>query len=90
MHWTTSESLKHKRSKHVDTRYKYVRQLLQQERIKVQWKPSAYQLADILTKNTTRSIFVNLRDQLLGLGSGSSTSNGGATNGSSSMELEEV
>ena len=60
--------MNHKRSKHVDVRYKFVRQLLQEERIKVQWKPSANQLADILTKNTTKAIFISLRDQLLGQG----------------------
>ncbi len=77
MHWTTGESMGHKRSKHIDVRYKWVRQLINEERIKVQWKPSANQLADILTKNTTKSIFVNLRDQLLGQG-GITKVNGGA------------
>jgi len=57
MHWCTGEALNHKRSKHIDVRYKFVRQMLQEERIKVQWKPSEYQLADILTKNVTKGVF---------------------------------
>ena len=53
MHWCTSESLNHKRSKHIDVKYKFVRSMLWEERVRVQWKPTAYQLADILTKNVT-------------------------------------
>ena len=40
-----------KRSRHIDIRYHYVRELVQEGIVQVQWKPTADMAADICTKS---------------------------------------
>ena len=61
------------RTKHVDIRYHYVRQLLADGVIDVQYLPTIDMLADILTKPLPSSQYLYLRDKLLGLSGVSTT-----------------
>jgi hypothetical protein len=47
----------HKRSKHIDTRYHYIRQLLADNLISIQHVPTKDMVADILTKPLKPSVF---------------------------------
>ena len=40
----------HQKSKHLDVRYFYVRQKIDDGRLEVKWVPTTHQLADLLTK----------------------------------------
>lgn len=54
----------HKRSKHIDVRYHFVREKEQEGEIKVQYIPTQEQLADGLTKALTRDKFIEWRNSL--------------------------
>ena len=61
----------HSRSKHIDVQYHYVRELVQQGLIEVEYIPTADMAADILTKPLKRQLHErNL--ELLGLEKGAS------------------
>lgn len=51
----------HKRTKHIDVKFHYTRELIKNSSIKVQHVKSSDQLADILTKSLTRAKFENNR-----------------------------
>ena len=53
-----------KRSKHIDIRYHYVRERVEEQDVLVKHVPTDEQLADILTKNLTWVKFKELRDQI--------------------------
>ena len=55
----------HSRSKHIDIRYHFIRQMIQEEQIKLEWISTKEQQADINTKNLTMSTYVTLRDKLM-------------------------
>ena len=55
-----------KRSKHIDTRYHYIRHCVQQGVVKLVYVPSERQLADLLTKSLPRDRVVTLRDLIMG------------------------
>ena len=55
----------HKRTKHIDIKYKFVREKVELGLIKINYVPSNCQLADILTKALPTQTFVYLRDQIL-------------------------
>jgi hypothetical protein len=56
----------HDRSKHIDTRYHYIRECVEDGRVDVFHVRTNEQLADILTKSLGRAKFVELR-QMLGV-----------------------
>ena len=53
-----------KRLKHVDTKFHFLRDLVQQSVIKIQFVPSSEQQADIMTKGLPTSSFKKLRSML--------------------------
>ena len=57
------------RTKHIDVRFHYVREMIENKQIVVQYKPTKEMVADILTKATSKPIFTQLRPHLLGLSS---------------------
>jgi hypothetical protein len=54
------------RTKHIDVRYHYIRQLIEDGSINVKYLPTTEMLADILTKPLPSSQYLHLRDRLLG------------------------
>ncbi len=55
----------HDRTKHIDIRHYYIRELIVKGDIKLKWLPTSEQLADIFTKPLGGTIFTNLRDKLM-------------------------
>jgi hypothetical protein len=53
------------RTKHIDIRVHYVRNLINDEILKTQFVKSEDNIADICTKNTTESTFIRLTDSLI-------------------------
>lgn len=62
----TSEPRKQKRMKHVEIQYFFVRELVEQGKLRLQYVPTECQLADVMTKGLASPRFRVLRD-LLGL-----------------------
>ncbi|XP_060873977.1 zinc finger protein 514-like [Metopolophium dirhodum] len=54
----------HKRTKHIDVRYHYIREKFSEGMFSLEYVPSKEQLADILTKPTPRPRFEELREML--------------------------
>ncbi|XP_071653754.1 uncharacterized protein [Temnothorax longispinosus] len=54
----------HRRTKHVDIKYHYIRQVYEEEKLEIQHVASQDQLADIFTKPLTREKFVINRNRL--------------------------
>ncbi|KYM94367.1 Copia protein [Cyphomyrmex costatus] len=54
----------HKRSKHIDVRFHYVRERVQEQQLKIEYIPSEEQVADILTKPVPRVRNERLRRML--------------------------
>lgn len=56
----------HRRTKHIDIRYHFVRERIESGEIKVEYVPTEHQLADLLTKALPRDRMVDLRDRVMG------------------------
>jgi len=54
----------HKRTKHIDVRFHYIREVYSSGHIEIQYVTSSQQLADILTKALPRNKFENNRSAL--------------------------
>jgi hypothetical protein len=54
----------HDRSKHIEMRYRYIRDFVQRKTIKLQYIATSEQVADILTKPLTLRWFLQLRGKL--------------------------
>ena len=54
----------HDRSKHIEMRYHFIRDIVQRGALKLQYIRTDEQIADILTKPLTASKFVYFRDKL--------------------------
>jgi hypothetical protein len=54
----------HERSKHIDTRFHYIRQYAEEDKVGVSHVGTEGQLADILTKALARVKFVEMRQKL--------------------------
>ena len=55
----------HNRTKHIDIRHHFVREMVKTKQIKLKWIESGKQLADILTKNLSVKQFKELRVKLM-------------------------
>jgi hypothetical protein len=55
----------HQRTKHIDIRYHFIRQHVNEGRIIIKWIDTKKQQADILTKKLNNTSFVTLRNQLM-------------------------
>lgn len=54
----------HNRSKHIDTKFHYIRENVENEKIRVEHVGTSDQLADIMTKPLGRVRFIELRDRI--------------------------
>jgi hypothetical protein len=54
------------KTKHMDVRFHYIRELVETGQVKLQHKPTLDMIADILTKASTNPSFLRLRPFLLG------------------------
>ena len=54
----------HDRSKHIDTRFHFLRECVEDERVEVEFIGTNGQLADILTKALGRAKFQELREEI--------------------------
>lgn len=55
----------HGRNKHVKLRYHQIREEIKSKTIKMEWVPTADQVADIFTKATGTNVFIRLRARLM-------------------------
>lgn len=55
----------HKTSKHIEIRYHFVRERVQDGTLKLVYIPSSENIADICTKGTRRNVFLYLRDKFM-------------------------
>ena len=60
----TENPIFHDRSKHIDMRYHYIRDLVQRKIVKLQYIATRKQVADILTKPLTSRQFGQLRGKI--------------------------
>ena len=56
----------HERSKHIDRRHFYVRELVEEGRLVVPFVKSADNIADFFTKPLACSVFTSFRDRIMG------------------------
>ena len=61
----TKNGIKSERTKHIDIKYRFVTDEVQQGRVQLQWIPTTQQLADILTKPLGSQQHRALSDQLM-------------------------
>lgn len=61
----SNNDVSHDRTKHMAARYFYVRDLIKDNIIKLEWVSTQHQLADIFTKGLGGPIFINFREKLL-------------------------
>ena len=54
------EPREHQRSKHIDIKYMFVREMIQKKKIKIHYIPSRDQIADLFTKPLPRGLFEDL------------------------------
>lgn len=54
----------HNRTKHIDIKYHYIRQAVQENMVKLQYCPTSDMVADVLTKPVYTETFKRLRDRL--------------------------
>jgi hypothetical protein len=54
----------HDRSKHIETKYHYIRDMLQRKEVHVQYLPTHEQIADIFTKPLSKTKFEYFRERL--------------------------
>ena len=55
----------HDRTKHIDIRYHYVRDMVKSGLFKVEWVPTDQQLADGMTKGLGSTIFTNMFESIM-------------------------
>ena len=59
-----SNPIQEHRTKHIDIRHHYIRQCVEDKKVKLYFVPTNEQLADIQTKNLTFDLFSNIQDKL--------------------------
>ena len=62
----TKNPVMHKRTKHIDIRYHFVREAVARNEIKLEYVPTADQAADLLTKALPKGVVQRLRPIILG------------------------
>lgn len=60
----TEEPREHKRMKHIDVKYNFIRDVIANKHISVKYVPSKLQLADVMTKALGRTLFEQHRKNL--------------------------
>lgn len=60
-----TDDIHHGRTKHIDIKYHYIKQLVQEKKVKLGYVPSGDQQADILTKPLGATLFSRLRDKIM-------------------------
>ena len=60
----TENPINSKRSKHIDTRYRYLKEIIQNGFVKLVYVPSDKQVADLFTKSLGKIKFVQFRNML--------------------------
>lgn len=55
------EPKEHQRMKHIDIKYNFVRDLVQEKVIKILYKPTKEQVADFFTKSLSKILFEQFR-----------------------------
>jgi hypothetical protein len=68
IYWCTEANVKHQATKHIDIRYKYVRELVTDGVINLKWIATKMMVADILTKHLPNTTFVFLRNLFFNVG----------------------
>jgi hypothetical protein len=58
----------HRRTKHIDIKFHYIRELIARGEIQLEYIPTEKQLADLLTKPLQRLRIIILRDIIMGYG----------------------
>ena len=58
------EPREHKRTKHIDVKYMFIRELVKQKKINLKYVPTDSQLADILTKPLPKQKFQEMLNYL--------------------------
>jgi hypothetical protein len=61
----SQNGVKSDRTKHVDVKYHFITQTVEQGSVKLKWIPTAEQQADIFTKALAQPVFERLRQQLM-------------------------
>ena len=56
----------HKRTKHIDIRYHFIREKVERGDVKLQYLPTEHQLADIMTKPLPKPRIMRLRSKIMG------------------------
>jgi len=59
-----SNPVQEHRTKHIDIRHHFIRQCVEENKVKLYFIPTKDQLADIQTKNLTFDLFKSIRDNL--------------------------
>jgi hypothetical protein len=66
-YWCNNPAVEHKKAKHIDIRYKYVKQKVLDGVVTIGHIGTADMLADILTKQLSTVVFTGLRDRILSM-----------------------
>jgi len=61
----TADEVKHNRLKHIDIKYKYIKNQMKSDEINLLWTPTKLQLADLLTKRLPTNQFNEIRNKIL-------------------------
>jgi transposase InsO family protein len=56
----------HKRTKHIDIRYHFIRQHVQNQEVELKWLATKEMVSDMLTKPLAKDLFQNLRQKIMG------------------------
>ena len=61
-----SERRTHQRTKHIDARFFYAKELSEKKEIILRWTPNHLMIADLMTKPVMGSLFVSLEEYITG------------------------
>ena len=60
----TKNTMFHSRTKHIDIRHHFIRDHVEKKDVLIFFTPTAYQIADVLTKSLPKARFIELRAEL--------------------------
>jgi hypothetical protein len=61
-----SNPISNERTKHIDTRFHFIRDKVKNKEFNLEWIPSEHQLADMFTKSLQKTQFIKLRWEVMG------------------------